>query len=157
MDSPSLVATVMCTGYFTPCRRPTSSTNPTARATAFGGSSVKPKVSARKNRVSVSVDPSICGNSAGSTAISRSRRTSPKSASDPLCIHSQRPWRNGWQLLRCTGVPLEARTCANSSGVRMCAAISRRFSSFQAGWVPLNSAGSVARRTSRCRSRHHSW
>ena len=67
--------------------------------------------------------------------------TSWKPASDPLCIHNHCPYRNGWQLLRCTGVPLEARTCANSRGVRICVATSRRFSSFQAGWVLLNTTG----------------
>ena len=103
----------------------------------------RPKVRARKNRVSVSVDPSISGYSDGSTAIIRSRFTSWNPASDPLCIHNHRPYRNGWQLLRCTGVPLEARTWANSSGVRICPATSRRSWSFQAGWVLLNTAGVV--------------
>ena len=89
----------------------------------------------------MSVDPSISANSDGSTAIIRSRFISWNPASDPLCIHNHRPYRNGWQLLRCTGVPLEARTCANSSGVRICPAISCRSRSFQAGWVLLYTAG----------------
>ena len=43
--------------------------------------------------------------------------------------------------MRCTGVPVEARTCAKNNGVRTCEAISRRFWSFQAGSTLLNSAG----------------
>jgi hypothetical protein len=58
-------------------------------------------------------------------------------------MNNQLSWRNGWQLLRCTGVPLEARTCANSMGVRICPASSRRFSSFQAGCTLLYTAGTV--------------
>jgi hypothetical protein len=60
----------------------------------------------------------------------------------PLCIHSQRPERNGWQFVRWTGEPVDARMCAKSTGVVIRPAISRRFSSFQAGWVLLNTAGS---------------
>ena len=33
----------------------------------------------------------------------------------PLCIHSQRPWRKGWQFVCCTGEPDEARMCAKTS------------------------------------------
>ena len=51
----------------------------------------------------------------------------------PLCIHSQRPCRNGWQFVCCTGEPMAARMCANTRGEEMCAARSRRLRSFQAG------------------------
>ena len=70
---PSVVATVIWTGSSIPCRRAVSSTSPTARATAAGGSSSRPKVSARKNSISESVEPSISANRPGSTAIARSR------------------------------------------------------------------------------------
>jgi hypothetical protein len=43
------------------CRRPVSSMRPTARATAFGGSSASPNVRTRKKKSSESVDPSIAG------------------------------------------------------------------------------------------------
>ena len=61
----------------------------------------------------------------------------------PLCIHNQCPCRNGWQLERCTGVPVDARMWANSNGVRIRPAISRRFLSFQAGSMLLKTAGSA--------------
>ncbi len=51
----------------------------------------------------------------------------------PLCIHSQRPWRKGWQFVCWIGEPEEARMWANTSGDSMCAARSRRFRSFHAG------------------------
>ena len=51
----------------------------------------------------------------------------------PLCIHSQRPCRNGWQFVSCTGVPDEARMCAKTTPDSRCAASSRRFRSFHAG------------------------
>ena len=72
-----------------PCLSAVASTRPTARATAAGGSSASPKVRARKNSISESVDPSISGKSAGSTAIARSRFIVAKCESTPLCIHSQ--------------------------------------------------------------------
>src|SRR4029450_5785452 len=34
----------------------------------------------------------------------------------PLWTHSQRPWRNGWQLVCWTAVPVEARMWARNSG-----------------------------------------
>ena len=61
----------------------------------------------------------MSANKDGSTAMSRSRLTSWNSRMAPLCIHSHRPCRNGWQLERCTGVPVDARMWANSSGVRI--------------------------------------
>ena len=60
-----MVATVIWIGNWMPWRRPVSSMSPTARATAAGGSSSRPKVRARKKNSSESVDPSISGNSAG--------------------------------------------------------------------------------------------
>ena len=46
-----------------------------------------------------------------------SRRTSWNPAMEPLCIHSQRPCRNGWQFVCCTGVPVDARMWANTIGL----------------------------------------
>ena len=40
----------------------------------------------------------------------------------PLCTNSQRPWRNGWQFVCCTGDPIAARMCARKSGDSTCAA-----------------------------------
>ena len=51
----------------------------------------------------------------------------------PLCTNSQRPSRNGWQLVSCTGEPIAARTWAMKSGDSTCAASSRRLVSDQAG------------------------
>ena len=61
MHSPSVVAIVPWNGNSTPCAWPVASTKPTIRATAAGGSSSRPKVSARWNISSVSVVPSISG------------------------------------------------------------------------------------------------
>ena len=82
--------------------------------------------------------------------------TSWKLADTPLCIHSQRPWRNGWQFVCCTGDPVEARMCAKTSGDSTCAASSRRFRSFHAGSIEWKAPASRRRRTSRCRSRRRS-
>ena len=60
----------------------------------------------------------------------------------PLCIQSQRPWRNGWQFVCCTGVPVEARMCAKTRPERTCAASSRRLRSFQAGSMLWNGRAS---------------
>jgi hypothetical protein len=60
---------------------------------------------------------------------------------EPLCIHSQRPCRNGWQFVCCTGVPVDARMWANTIGLVMWPAISRRLRSFQAGSMLLNTPG----------------
>jgi hypothetical protein len=89
--SPSVVATVIWIGFSMPWRRPTSSMKPTAEATAAGWSCSRPNVSARKKKVSESVDPSISGYSPGSTARASSRFTTGKSLMSPLCIHSHRP------------------------------------------------------------------
>ena len=56
-----------------------------------------------------------------------------KSRITPLCIHSQRPWRNGWQFVCWTGLPLDARMWAKTMCERTCRASSRRLRSFQAG------------------------
>ena len=56
-----------------------------------------------------------------------------KPSMKPLCIHSQRPCRNGWQLVCCTGEPVEARMCAKTSGDEMWPESSCRLRSFQAG------------------------
>ena len=80
-------------------------------------------------------------NSEGSTASWSSRFTSWNCAIDPLCIHSQRPWRNGWQFVHCTGVPVAALMWAKTTPERTWPASSRRFLSFQAGSTLLNSAG----------------
>ena len=51
----------------------------------------------------------------------------------PLWTNSQRPWRNGWQLVSCTRCPMVARTCARNSGDSIWAASSRRLASPHAG------------------------
>ncbi len=70
-----------------------------------------------------------------STAMTSSRRMRMKSWIAPLCIHSQRPWRNGCVFVSWIAVPVEARMCARKSGERIPAASSRRLRSFQAGCV----------------------
>ena len=139
---PSVVATDICTGsrYAVACRRPLDQPDRPRRVAATG-SSVSPNVSARKNSASESVEPSMSAKRDGSTASSRSRLYSWKPVSDPLCMNSQFPCRNGWQLLRCTGVPDDARMCAKSSRVSIWSATSRRFSSFHAGSMLLKTAG----------------
>src|SRR3712207_6323146 len=76
-----------------------------------------------------------------STAMDRSCPPSSKLTMDPSCIHNHRPYRHGEQLLRRTGVPVEARTGPKSSGAWIRLAPSRRFSSLQAGWVLSYAAG----------------
>ena len=72
-------------------------------------------------------------NSSGATLSISSRRISWKPAITPLWTISQRPWRNGWQLVCWIAVPVVARTCAMNSGDSMCSASSRRFASPHAG------------------------
>jgi len=48
-------------GWSMPLSWPTRSITPTARSTAAGGSSSRPSVSARKKKVSESVEPSTEG------------------------------------------------------------------------------------------------
>ncbi|CAH0281755.1 hypothetical protein SRABI26_03964 [Arthrobacter sp. Bi26] len=141
MVSPSVVATVIWIGCSMPWRRPTSSISPTAAATAVRGSCSSPKVSARKKKSSESVAPSISGKSVGSTAMTKSRLTVAKSLMSPLCIHSHRPWRNGWQLVCWTAEPVEARMCAKTRPADAWADSSRRLRSCQAGSVLWNSPG----------------
>ena len=62
-------------------------------------------------------------------------------ASSPLCIQSQRPYRNGWQLVCCTAEPLVARMCASTTPERTCPASSRRFRSLHAGSMLRNTPG----------------
>ena len=71
--------------------------------------------------------------SSGFTSSISSRRISCKPAITPLWTISQRPCRNGWQLVCWIAVPVVARTCAMNNGDSMCAANSRRFASPQAG------------------------
>ena len=118
-----------------PWRRPTSSMSPTAAATPERGSCSSPKVRARKKNSSESVAPSISGKSEGSTAMANSRFTAGKSQMSPLCIHSQLPWRNGWQLVCWTAEPVEARMCAKTRRADAWADSSRRLRSFQTGSV----------------------
>lgn len=75
------------------------------------------------------------------TADARSRLTAAKSPRCPLCIHSQRPCRKGWQFVCWTVEPLEARMCAKTSREATCMASSRRLRSFQAGSVPWKTPG----------------
>ena len=77
--TPSVVATVIWIGCSTPYSRPVLSMNPTARATAAGGSCSRPKVRARKKNTSESVDPAISGKSTGSTSSISERFTRRKS------------------------------------------------------------------------------
>ncbi len=98
-------------------------------------------MSARKKNTSESVEPSIAGYSSGSIASTSSRFTRVKSPMRPLCIQSQRPCRNGWQFVCCTGDPDVARMCAKTSGERTCAARSLRFRSLQAGSTLWNVPG----------------
>jgi hypothetical protein len=70
--------------------------------------------------------------------------TAAKPSMNPLCIHSQRPYRNGWQFVCCTADPIAARMCAKNSGERTCPASSRRFASFQAGSMLRNTPGTGA-------------
>ena len=87
----------------------------------------------------------------------RSRFTTGHSRIAPLCIQSQRPWRNGWQFVCWIAVPVEARMCANTSGETRCCARSFEFLSFQAGSTLLEEhPASRGRRTTRSRSRHRS-
>ena len=130
------------TGCSTPCLRAVAAPGrPPARPRSTG-SSVSPQVSARKNRVSESVEPSMSGNSDGSTAISRSRFRSWNPAMEPLCIHSQRPCRK--RVAGCCAAPGSrstrgrARTAAASRpGPRSRAGSGR----LHAGSTLLNTAG----------------
>src|SRR5215203_7075348 len=83
----------------------------------------------------------MSGKSTGSTSMARSRRTLRSPSMYPLCIHNQRPWRNGWQLVCWTGDPVDARMCASTRGDTICPASSRRLRSFQAGSVLRNTPG----------------
>src|SRR5881628_607919 len=51
----------------------------------------------------------------------------------PLCANSQLRWRNGWQFVCCTGVPVVARMCARKIGASTWAASSRTLTSLHAG------------------------
>lgn len=72
---------------------------------------------------------------------SSGRAISSNPASDPLCASTTTGRTGTGWLSRCTGVPLEAQMCANSSGVRFVRR-SRRGSK-QAGWVLLYTAGAA--------------
>ena len=56
-----------------------------------------------------------------------------KSRIAPLCMNSQFLYRKGWQFVCWTGLPVDARTCAKTSGDSMCRESSCRLRSFQAG------------------------
>ena len=79
------------------------------------------------------MEPSTSGNSSGDSSSMSSRRISWKPAITPLWTNSQRPWRNGWQLVSWIAVPVVARTCAMNMCDSMCPASSRRFASPHAG------------------------
>lgn len=104
----------MLSGCAIPCLRAVASTKPAMRAMAGTGVCSSPKLMARRNMVSESVEPSSEVKSCGSMAMSRSRLTRGKSSIMPLCMNIQRRWRNGWQLVSCTGVCVAARTCAET-------------------------------------------
>ena len=59
----------------------------------------------------------------------------------PLCIHSQLPWRNGWQFVCWIAEPVEARMCAKTRPADAWPESSRRLRSFQAGSVLRNNPG----------------
>src|SRR5918997_236736 len=81
------------------------------------------------------------GYSDSSTANVSSRFSRAKSCTRPLWTQSHRPYRNGWQLVCWTAVPVEARMCARKSGDSTWPATSRRLRSFQAGSMLRNIAG----------------
>src|SRR5215207_6246719 len=81
------------------------------------------------------------GYNESSTASASSRLTRPKSFTNPLWTHSQRPWRKGWQLVCWTAVPVEARMCARKMGDSTWLATSRRLRSFHAGSMLWKTAG----------------
>ena len=56
-------------------------------------------------------------------------------------MNSQFWYRNGWQLVCWIAPPVEARTCANTSGETRCLARSARLRSFHAGSVLWNTPG----------------
>ena len=155
---PSVTATVPCIGNSTPCSWPTDSTSSMAFAIAATGSSRSPRVRARWNSTSESVVPAMCGYSDGSTAKVRSRFTEPNPASAPLCMNSQFPNRNGWQLVCWIGGPAAARTWLKNSGDSTAPVSSRRFWSFHAGSTLRKTAGTFPPPrlpdTSRTRTHH---
>ena len=63
---------------------------------------------------------------------------------NPLWTNIHWPYRNGWQLVCCTGVPVEARTWARNSGELICALTSRRLRSPHAGDALRNRPGTSA-------------
>ena len=77
----------------------------------------------------------------GSTANASSRLTVANSRMSPLCIQSQPPCRNGWQLVCWIAPPVEARMCANTSCDSRWRARSLRLRSFQAGSTLWNTPG----------------
>src|SRR5881275_2695887 len=56
-------------------------------------------------------------------------------------MNSQLSWRNGWQLVCCTALPIAARMCVKNNGELMWSASSRRLLSFHAGSVLRKTPG----------------
>ena len=112
MLSPSVVATVIWIGCSTSCARrsPRSGRRP-ARRRAAGRPRAR-SVSARKKNSSESVDPSICG---VERRVDREREVAldARELADRAVVHPEpAPWRNGWQFVSWTAVPVEARMWA---------------------------------------------
>ena len=76
------------------CARARRADRPRARRSARGRTAPRSRSS-----------PAMSANSSGSTASISSRRIAWKPSIKPLWTNSQRPWRNGWQLVCCTAVP----------------------------------------------------
>ena len=118
-----------------------SSTSPTARATAAGGSSSSPKVSARKNSVSESVEPSMVGIE---RRVDRQHEVALDlvEVADRAVVHPQPA-----AVAERVAVRLLDRRAGRGADVReqererMWSASSRRFRSFHAGSMLVEDAG----------------
>ena len=94
--------------------RPTCSIRPTARDRGRRRVVLEPEVRARieeELRVGRALAVRVQRRVDGEREVPLDAR---KSWMAPLCIQSQRPWRNGWQFVCWTGVPVEARMCAKT-------------------------------------------
>ena len=81
------------------------------------------------------------GYSDSSTASARSRFTRAEVVHEAVVDPEPLPWRNGWQLVCWTAVPVEARMWARKRGDSTWPATSRRLRSFQAGSMLRKRAG----------------
>ena len=143
MVAPSERAIVPCIGKLMPCSRPTDSIICTAAVMPRDRIVAEPQREREVEQTSESVVPFMCGYIEGSTAKVRSRFIFTNSDRKPLCMNIQFSYRNGWQFVCWIGGPPAARTWLKNSGLSIACASSRRFSSFQAGSVLWNSAGTL--------------